>query len=66
MIGISKSANFFGRFSLHGLKESINIFYRRIKRRETPQTLELEQNDIIDIFFEQTGGNGYTSPTEES
>jgi len=39
---------------------------RRIKRRETPQTLELEQNDIIDIFFEQTGGNGNTSPTEES
>ena len=38
----------------------------RIKRKVTPKSLELEQNDIIEVFIDQTGGNGNTGPAGES
>ena len=48
-------------------KESQKImFYRRISRRETPKILELEQNDVIEVLIEQTGGNGNTVPSLKS
>ena len=38
----------------------------RIKLKDTPKILELEQNGVIEVFIHQTGGNGNTGPTEES
>ena len=38
----------------------------RIKRKDTPKILKLDQNDIIEVYIDQTGGNGNTGPTEES
>ena len=39
---------------------------RRINDDETPKALEMEQDDVIEVYQEQTGGGGALSAVEGS